>query len=74
MNQETGNLIKEDYDNQRQEKFYDRYSGLIDVVEHKLIENGYTIFESDSQKGKRITIINSQSPDLIRETKNYENI
>ena len=46
----------------------DRYEQLINVVPDNLVKGKYTIFEKDSIKGIRITIVDSITEAIIRET------
>ena len=67
------NFVEGLEDHMREEKLVtlnsDRYEKLVNVRQDNLIKTKHTIYEDDRIKGTRITIIDSISGAIVRETK-----
>lgn len=51
------------------EERLDRYETLMNVLKDHAIKGKYTIYEDDSRRGIRITIVDSETGAIIREAR-----
>ena len=55
--------------NNRENNYQDIYESFDSIREDNRINGKYTLYEKDAIKGTRITIVDSQSGAIVRETK-----